>query len=186
MPSIFDTAKELAIIFSRGGGQGGNLQYLRPRGAKVNNSAGASSGAVSFADLYSQTTGMISQGNRRGALMLTLPIWHPDAEEFIDLKTDLDRVTFANISVGMTDDFMHSVKNRDTTYVQTFSVKDTGEQIVKKADPLSLFRKIARNAWGQGEPGLIFWNNVNNYHINDHTPNYTYEATNPCGVHSPR
>lgn len=181
LPSIFDVAKELAVVFSRGGGEGVTLKYLRPRGSKVNNSAKESSGAVSFAELYSTTTGLIGQGNRRGALMLTLPISHPDAEEFIDVKNDLTKVTSANISVGIEDDFMESVKNKDITYIQKFKVEDTGEVIEKPVDPLRLFRKIATNAWKTGEPGVLFWDNINHYHINDHTPDYIYEVTNPCG-----
>ena len=86
----------------------------------------------------------------------------------------------------MTDDFMQSVKNIDRTYTQRFDVVDTGEVIEKKVDPLMLMRKIATSAWSQAEPGLIFWDNVNNYHINDHNPDVVYETTNPCGEYSPQ
>lgn len=186
LPSIFDTAKDLAVVFSRGGGNGLSLKNLRPRGAKVNNTAKTSSGSVSFMELFSTVTGIVGQSGRRAALMITTPISHPDAEEFIDIKTDLNKVTNANISVGMTEDFMQAVENRTNTYIQKFEVEDTGEVIEKKVDPLKLFRKIAINAKNYAEPGLIFWDNVNNYHINDQTPDFVYEATNPCGVHSPQ
>ena len=99
LESIFDTAKYLARTFSYGGGVGIDISNLRPRGALVHNSAKTTTGAVSFMDLYSMTTGLISQRGRRGALMISMDVNHPDIEEFIDLKTDLEKVTKANISV---------------------------------------------------------------------------------------
>lgn len=181
IPSIFETAKKCAETYKKGGGVGLTLKYLRPRGTKVNNTAKASSGAASFSQLYDTTTSLISQGNRAGALLLTLPIDHPDAEEFINMKTNSDAITKANISVGITDDFMEAVKNMDRSFTQSFEVKDTGEVIEKKVDPLKLFRKIAENAHGYAEPGLLFWDNINNNHINDQSEVDFYESVNPCG-----
>lgn len=180
IPSIFETAKKCAETYKKGGGVGLTLKYLRPRGTKVNNTAKASSGAASFSQLYDTTTSLISQGNRAGALLLTLPVDHPDAEEFINMKTNSDAITKANISLGITNDFMEAVKNMDRSFTQSFNVIDTGEVIEKKVDPLKLFRKIAENAHGYAEPGLLFWDNINNNHINDQSEIDFYESVNPC------
>lgn len=110
--SIFDCAKKLARTYSYGGGCGVDISKLSPRGAKVNNAAKETTGSVSFMDLYSMVTGLIGQSGRRGALMLSLSCDHPDLEEFIGIKSDLDRVTKANISIRITDKFMVAVKNR--------------------------------------------------------------------------
>ena len=113
LESIFDTAKNLARTFSYGGGVGIDISKLRPNGAEVYNAAKTTSGAVSFMDLYSMTTGLIGQKGRRGALMISMDISHPDIEEFIDVKTDLEKVTKANISVKISDEFMKAVKNKE-------------------------------------------------------------------------
>jgi ribonucleoside-diphosphate reductase alpha chain len=116
-----------------------------------------------------------------GALILTLPVTHPDIEEFIDVKNDLNRVTKANISVGITDNFMESVK-RDEDWTMRFVVEyDNAENVVyeKTVKARYLFRKIAESSWRTAEPGVLFWNNVNNYHINDHLKGFEYTATNP-------
>lgn len=180
IPSIFDTAKDCAQIYKAGGGVGLTLNYLRPRGSKVNNTAKSSTGAASFAELYDTTTSLISQGSRAGALMLTLPIDHPDSEEFINMKTNDNKITKANISVGISDEFMKAVERKDKSYTQKFVVKDTGEVIEKKVDPLALFRLISSNANNYAEPGILFWDNINNYHISDHVPDFEYESVNPC------
>ena len=123
LESIFDTAKYLARTFSYGGGVGIDISNLRPRGALVHNSAKTTTGAVSFMDLYSMTTGLIGQRGRRGALMISMDVNHPDIEEFIDLKTDLEKVTKANISVKINDEFMKAVLNK-SMYECKFKVKD--------------------------------------------------------------
>lgn len=110
LESIFDCAKQMARTYSYGGGCGTDLSALSPKGAKVRNAAKTTSGATSWMDLYSTTTESVCQEGRRGALMLTLNCDHPDIEEFINIKTDLDRVTKANISVKFTDDFMKAAK----------------------------------------------------------------------------
>lgn len=153
LESIFDVAGKMAKTYSYGGGVGINLSNLRPKGAKVNNSADETTGAVSFMDLYSLTTGLIGMRGRRGALMLTLPIDHPDIEEFIDVKNDLDKVNFANISIMITDDFMVAVENDDIWELK-FEVESTGETIQKTVVARELFRKIAENNWKMAEPKL--------------------------------
>ena len=180
LESIFDTAKKMARTFSYGGGCGTNLGNLRPKNAKVNNAARSTTGAVSFADLYSLTTGLIGQAARRGALMLSLPVSHPDLIEFINLKTDLDRVTKANISVMVTDEFMKAVQN-DDEWIMKFEVKDTGEVITKKARARDIMRLIAKNNWNVAEPGVLYWDRVEGWHLNSENPNFKYVSTNPCG-----
>ena len=112
LESIFDTGKKLARTYSYGGGCGIDISKLAPKGAKVNNTAKETSGSVSFMELYSLITGLIGQNGRRGALMLSIDCNHPDLEEFIEIKSDLDKVTKANISIRMTDEFMEAVSEK--------------------------------------------------------------------------
>lgn len=180
LESIFETAKMMARTYSYGGGCGTSLGNLRPRNSTVNNSAKETTGAVSFMDLYSMTTGLIGQQGRRGALMLTMPISHPDIIEFVNVKTDLSKVTFANISMMITDDFMQAVED-DTVWNMDFTVKDTGEVIHRHTQARDLFRLIAKNNWDYGEPAMLFWDRVESYHINSENPKMKYTSTNPCG-----
>ena len=164
LESIFDTAKYLARTFSYGGGVGIDISNLRPRGALVHNSAKTTTGAVSFMDLYSMTTGLIGQRGRRGALMISMDVNHPDIEEFIDLKTDLEKVTKANISVKINDEFMKAVLNK-SMYECKFKVKADGEEIVKEVDAYKLFMKLITNNWDFAEPGILFWDNIEKNHL---------------------
>ena len=151
--SIFDTAKEAARTFSYGGGVGFQLSKLRPKGMKVNNSAKTTTGSVSFMDLYSMVTEIIGQNNRKGALMLSMDIEHPDIEDFINIKTDLDRVTKANISVMANDKFMNAVlNNEDWEMIFTTEHGDTCTKTVKAK---YLFNLIANNNHRMGEPGYL-------------------------------
>lgn len=179
LESIFDTAKKMARTYSLGGGCGTSLEKLRPRNAKVNNAAESTTGSVSFADLYSMTTGLIGQNSRRGALMLSMPVTHPDVEEFIDVKTDLDRVTKANISLMITDDFMKAVKE-NKEWIMKFVVEDTGQVITRKAKARDIMYKLAKNNWSVAEPGAIFWDRVEKWHLNSENKEFKYASTNPC------
>ena len=179
LESIFDCAKKLARTYSYGGGIGVDLSKLAPNGAKVRNAAKESSGAVSFMDLYSLVTGLISQNGRRGALMISLSCDHPDIEEFIDIKNDLDRVTKANISIRITDKFMHAVIH-DEEYELSFVREETGEEIKKIVRAKELFRKIAKNNWDMGEPGMLFWDNIDNWNLLSEFEDFHYAGTNPC------
>lgn len=183
LSSIFDTAKDLAITFSRGGGCGLDISKLAFKGAKVRNAAEASTGAVSFMDLYSNITGLISQNGRRGALMISMDVNHPDIEEFIDVKQDLDKVTKANISVKVSDAFMKAVKE-DGDFTLRFTREETGETKCKVIKARDLFRKIAQNNYDMGEPGVLFWNTFNKWNILSEDPNYTYAGVNPCAEQS--
>lgn len=179
LESIFDTAKNLARTFSYGGGVGIDISKLRPNGSKVHNAAKTTSGAVSFMDLYSMTTGLIGQKGRRGALMISMDISHPDIEEFIDIKTDLDKVTKANISVRISDEFMEAVKNKEQ-YICKFIVESTGEEIKKEVNAQELFMKLVRNNWDYAEPGILFWDNIKNYHLLSEDKEFKYDGVNPC------
>lgn len=177
--SIYETAKLLARTFSYGGGVGIDLSKLRPRGAEVNNSALTTTGAVSFMPTYSEVTGTIGQKGRRGALMLSLDVSHPDIEEFIDIKTDLNQVTKANISVKVTDDFMEAVIN-DRPYLCQFHVEDTGEIITKTVKAKDLFMKLCKNNWDFAEPGILYWDNIKNHNIMSAYSDFEYAGVNPC------
>lgn len=177
--SIYDTASKLARTFSYGGGVGIDISKLAPRGAKVNNTAKETSGAVSFMDLYSMTTGLIGQNGRRGALMISLDCNHPDLEEFIDVKSDLDKVTSANISIRMDDNFMNAVANNEEVTLE-FKRDEVGETYSKTVNAREVFKKIAYNNWDMGEPGILFWDRINNWNIVSEEPNFSYAGTNPC------
>lgn len=177
--SIFDCAKKLARTYSYGGGCGIDIGKLAPRGAKVSNTAKQTSGSVSFMDLYSMTTGLIGQNGRRGALMISIPCNHPDIEEFIGIKTDLNKVTKANISVRITKDFMDAVKN-NKNYKLSFIRNETGEKIEKVVNARELFQKIADTNWDFAEPGALFWERIENYNLLSNTKDFSYAGTNPC------
>ncbi len=177
--SIFETAGKLARTFSYGGGVGIDLSKLAPRGAKINNTASETSGAVSFTDLYSMVTGLIGQHGRRGALMLTMSCEHPDLEEFMSVKTDVDRVTKANMSIRMTDKFMNAVKNNEM-FEQTFVRPETESKVVKQLDAHEFFKKMCYANWDYGEPGCLFWDRIESWNLLSEVPEYHYAGTNPC------
>lgn len=179
LESIFDCAKKLARTYSYGGGCGIDLSKLAPKGAKVRNAAKASSGAVSFMDLYSMVTGLISQNGRRGALMLSIDVNHPDIEEFIDIKKDLERVTKANTSIRMSDAFIKAVVN-DDDFELSFTREETGEIIKKTVKAKELFKKIAFNNWDMGEPGMLFWDRISNWNLLSGYDDFSYAGVNPC------
>lgn len=177
--SIFDCAKKLARTYSYGGGCGVDISKLSPRGAKVNNASKETTGSVSFMDLYSMVTGLIGQAGRRGALMLSLSCEHPDLEEFIGIKSDLDRVTKANISIRITDKFMAAVKNK-TPFTLSFTRLETGETITKEIDAYEMFHKMCEMNWDYAEPGMLFWDRINNWNLLSCDDEFEYAGTNPC------
>jgi ribonucleoside-diphosphate reductase alpha chain len=176
---IFDTAKYLARTYSFGGGCGLTLSRLRPKGARVNNASATTTGAVSFMDLFSLVTGLIGMRGRRGALMLNLDVSHPDIEEFVDVKTDLSKVTYANISVNINDAFMRAVEN-DEEYELYFKVEASGEEVRKPVRAKELFRKLARNNWRMAEPGILYQDKINAWHLMSEDPKFAYAGVNPC------
>lgn len=177
--SIFDTAKYLARTYSYGGGVGLTISKLRPKGARVNNAANTTTGAVSFMDLFSMVTGLIGMRGRRGALMLNMDCSHPDIEDFIDVKNDLSKVNYANISVNIDDEFMNAVKNNEE-YVLYFKVEATGEEISKKVNARQLFNKLAKNNWNMAEPGILFQNKINSWHLMSEDEDFEFAGVNPC------
>ena len=177
--SIFDCAKKLARTYSYGGGCGIDISSLSPRGAKVNNAAKETSGSVSFMDLYSLVTGLIGQSGRRGALMISIDCTHPDLEEFIEVKSNLDKVTKANISIKITDEFMEAVKNKQK-FMLSFTRKETGETISKEVDAYEIFHKICKMNWDYAEPGMIFWDRVKNWNLLSEDEDFEYAGLNPC------
>lgn len=179
LESIFDCAKQLARTFSYGGGCGVDISKLAPNGAKVNNAAEKSSGSVSFMDMYSMITGLISQNGRRGALMLSISCEHPDLEEFIDLKSDLDRCTKANISVRITDKFMIAVQQHKS-FTLSFTREETGETITKEIDAHKLFHRLCEMNWNYAEPGMLFWDRIENWNLLSCDDHFQYAGVNPC------
>lgn len=177
--SIYETASKLARTYSYGGGCGIDISKLAPRGAVVNNAAKTTSGAVSFMDTYSQVTEQIGQNGRRGALMISLDCNHPDLEEFIDIKKDLNKVTKANISVRFTNDFLRAV-DENKPYTLSFTRKETGEVIEKTINAREVFMKLAENNWEMAEPGCLFWDRITDYNLLANTPEFEYAGTNPC------
>ena len=197
LESILECAKQMARTFSYGGGVGIDLSNLRPRGATTHNAAKESTGPVSFMDLYSQVTQTISQNGRRGATMISLSVNHPDIEEFIDCKTDLERVKYANISVRVTDAFMNAVKRGINRYILSwpcdkcetgFNTLDWKEGELHEVDgvyykivnPVKLFKKLAENNWNYAEPGILYWNRIEEYNMLNNIEEFKYAGVNPC------
>ena len=176
--SIFDCASKLARTYSYGGGCGVDISKLSPRGAKINNAAKETSGSVSFMDLYSLVTELIGQSGRRGALMISISCEHPDLEEFIHIKSDLDRVTKANISIRITDKFMEAVRKREK-FTLSFTRQETGETITKEIDAYEFFHKICEMNWDYAEPGMLFWDRIENWNLLSCDDNFHYAGTNP-------
>lgn len=180
--SIFDVGKEMARIFSLGGGAGINLSNLRPKGAKVNNSAKTSSGAVSFMDVYNVIGEVIGNNGRRAAILISLNCDHPDIEEFLTIKQNNDKIQGANISICFTDDFMTSVISNENFELH-FKNEENGEEVKKEINARDFFRKFCEAQYDWGEPGALFIDNVrecnllSGYPINE----YRIDTTNPCG-----
>ena len=177
--SIYDCCKNLARTYSYGGGCGIDISKLAPAGAKVHNQARSTSGAVSFMETFSQVTAQIGQNGRRGALMISIDCHHPDLLEFIDIKAKPDSVTKANISVKVTDDFMQAVKD-DKEWVMSFTRPETGETITKTARAVDIFNKLCQNNWDWAEPGILFWDRIENWNLLSNNDEFHYAGTNPC------
>lgn len=177
--SIFECAMKLARTYSYGGGCGIDISKLAPRGAVINNSAKNTTGSVSFMELYDLVTGLIGQNGRRGAMMISLSCDHPDLEEFIDVKSDLNKITNANISIRITNEFMLAVKNK-TTYDLEYTRSETGEVITKTVNAYDVFRKICEMNWDYAEPGVLFWNAIENHNLLAEDDEFSYAGTNPC------
>ncbi|MBI4646347.1 MAG: adenosylcobalamin-dependent ribonucleoside-diphosphate reductase [Bacteroidia bacterium] len=174
--------QEQVQLMKRRGGVGHDLSHIRPMGSTVLNSALTSTGIVPFMERYSNSTREVAQDGRRGALMLSLSVKHPDAEKFIDAKMTEGKVTGANISVKIDDEFMKAVIE-GIPYIQQYPVDSPTPKITKETDASRLWQKIIHNAWKSAEPGVLFWDNIINESIPDCYTDYGFKtvSTNPCG-----
>ncbi|MCF6181165.1 adenosylcobalamin-dependent ribonucleoside-diphosphate reductase [Lutibacter sp.] len=176
---IFYTDQQLAQLFKRRCGVGVDLSNLRPNGASVSNSAGSTTGAVSFMHRFSNTTREVAQNGRRGALMLTMDIAHPDIESFITVKQDLSKVTGANISLRLSDEFMVAVMN-DDDFTLRWPIESKTPKYTKIVKAKDLWNSIIKSAHNTAEPGLIFWDRQHYYSTSSIYPGFKNSSTNPC------
>ncbi len=179
---IIRTDEEQVQLMKRRGGVGHDLSHIRPKGSPVMNSALTSTGIVPFMERYSNSTREVAQGGRRGALMLTISIKHPDAEDFIDAKMEQGKVTGANVSVRIDHEFMKAAMS-GKKYRQQFPVDSKDPVTVKDIDAARLWHKIIHNAWKSAEPGVLFWDTIASESVPDCYADLGYRtiSTNPCG-----
>ena len=194
--SIYQCCSDIARTYSYGGGVGVDISKLRPRGAFVNNSAKETTGAVSFMKTFDTVTSTIGQNGRRGALMLSLDVRHPDVEEFINIKANTDQITSANISVRVNDDFMSAVEH-DEDYILRWpcdadfdynlvipynKLYSTTDKTVyyKKVKARELFNQLVKNNWNYAEPGILYWDQIKNWNMMQQNEDFEYAGINPC------
>ena len=179
---IMQMDEEQVQLMKRRGGVGHDLSAIRPTGSNVQNCALTSTGIVPFMERYSNSTREVAQGGRRGALMLTISIKHPDAEKFIDAKMTEGRITGANVSVRIDDEFMQCVAN-GTPYTQQYPIHSDNPKVVQQVDAAKLWNKITYNAWKSAEPGVLFWDTIHREAVPDcyAADGFLTESTNPCG-----
>ena len=180
--AIFKIDEEQVQLMKRRGGVGHDLSHIRPKGSPVKNSALTSTGLVPFMERYSNSTREVAQDGRRGALMLSVSIKHPDSEAFIDAKMTEGKVTGANVSVKLTDDFMQAAIE-GKPYTQQYPIDATEPAFQKDIDASALWKKIVHNAWKSAEPGVLFWDTILKESVPDCYADLGYRtvSTNPCG-----
>ena len=180
--AIMRIDEEQVQLMKRRGGVGHDLSHIRPKGSPVNNSALTSTGLVPFMERYSNSTREVAQDGRRGALMLSVSIKHPDSESFIDAKMEEGRVTGANVSVKIDDGFMQAVID-DKPYTQQFPINADKPTVSKEISAKKLWTKIVHNAWQSAEPGVLFWDTILRESIPDCYADLGFRtvSTNPCG-----
>jgi len=179
---IMKIDQEQVQLMKRRGGVGHDLSHIRPYGTPVLNSALTSTGVVPFMERYSNSTREVAQDGRRGALMLTISIKHPDAEKFIDAKLEQGKVTAANVSVKIDDEFMQAVIE-GKPYIHQFPIDSSNPMIRKEIDARALWKKIIHNAWKSAEPGVLFWDTIIRESVADCYAKFGFKtvSTNPCG-----
>lgn len=179
---IFKIDEEQVQLMKRRGGVGHDLTHIRPAGSPVKNSALTSTGIVPFMERYSNSTREVAQGGRRGALMLSVSIKHPDSEKFIDAKMESGKITGANVSVKIDDDFMKAVE-ADEPYTQQYPVYSLHPSHQHQIHARELWKKIIHNAWSSAEPGVLFWDTIIRESVPDCYADLGYRtvSTNPCG-----
>ena len=180
--AIMKIDQEQVQLMKRRGGVGHDLSHIRPKGSPVNNSALTSTGLVPFMERYSNSTREVAQDGRRGALMLSVSINHPDSEAFIDAKMTEGKVTGANVSVKLTDDFMQAAQD-DKPFMQQFPINAVEPKMKKEISARNLWEKIVHNAWQSAEPGVLFWDTIIRESIPDCYADLGFRtvSTNPCG-----
>ncbi len=180
--AIMRIDEEQVQLMKRRGGVGHDLSHIRPKGSPVNNSALTSTGLVPFMERYSNSTREVAQDGRRGALMLSVSIKHPDSEAFIDAKMTEGKVTGANVSVKIDDAFMQAAINNQP-YVQQFPIDSDSPEVKKEISAKTLWEKIVHNAWKSAEPGVLFWDTIERESIPDCYADLGFRtvSTNPCG-----
>ena len=179
---IMKIDQEQVQLMKRRGGVGHDLSHIRPKGSPVKNSALTSTGIVPFMERYSNSTREVAQDGRRGALMLSVSVKHPDSEDFIDAKMEQGKVTGANVSVKIHDDFMKAVVAGDK-YVQQYPINAKDPKYTKEIEARKLWDKIVHNAWKSAEPGILFWDTITRESVPDCYADLGYRtvSTNPCG-----
>jgi ribonucleoside-diphosphate reductase alpha chain len=179
---ILKIDEEQVQLMKRRGGVGHDLSHIRPKNSSVKNSALSSTGIVPFMERYSNTTNEVAQGGRRGALMLSISVKHPDVEDFIDAKMTKGKITGANVSVKIDDEFMRCIIN-GKPYVQQFHVNGKKPKVKKETDARKLWGKIIHNAWAAAEPGVLFWDTIIRESVPDCYDSFGFKtiSTNPCG-----
>lgn len=179
---IMKVDQEQVQLMKRRGGVGHDLSHIRPKGSPVKNSALTSTGIVPFMERYSNSTREVAQDGRRGALMLSVSIKHPDSEKFIDAKLEQGKVTGANVSVKIHDDFMKAVEN-EKPYTQQYPIDSNKPSYQKEITATALWKKIVHNAWKSAEPGILFWDTIIKESVPDCYADLGYKtvSTNPCG-----
>ena len=180
--AIIKIDEEQVQLMKRRGGVGHDLSHIRPKGSPVKNSALTSTGPVPFMERYSNSTREVAQDGRRGALMLSVAIKHPDAESFIDAKMESGKVTGANVSVKIDDEFMNAAIN-NIPYTQQYPLYGNNPWVKKDIDAAALWKKIVHNAWQSAEPGVLFWDTILKESVPDCYADLGYRtvSTNPCG-----
>ena len=180
--AIIKIDEEQVQLMKRRGGVGNDLSHIRPKGSPVKNSALTSTGIVPFMERYSNSTREVAQDGRRGALMLSVSIKHPDSESFIDAKMEQGKVTGANVSVKLHDDFMQAVVD-NKPYVQQYPIFSDEPKFTKEIDANALWKKIVHNAWKSAEPGVLFWDTITRESLPDCYADLGFRtvSTNPCG-----
>jgi ribonucleoside-diphosphate reductase alpha chain len=179
---IMKIDQEQVQLMKRRGGVGHDLSHIRPGGTPVKNCALTSTGIVPFMERYSNTTREVAQGGRRGALMLSISIKHPDSEKFIDAKLEQGKITGANVSVKITDEFMECAM-AGKPFVQQYPIDSKEPMVTKEIDARALWNKIIANAWSSAEPGVLFWDTIIRESVPDCYSDFGYRtvSTNPCG-----
>ncbi len=180
--AIIQIDEEQVQLMKRRGGVGHDLSHIRPHGSPVKNSALTSTGLVPFMERYSNSTREVAQDGRRGALMLSVSVKHPDSEAFIDAKMEQGKVTGANVSVKMHDDFMQAAIE-GKMYMQQYPIDSDAPTYTKEVDAAALWKKVIHNAWKSAEPGVLFWDTITRESVPDCYADLGYKtvSTNPCG-----